>query len=955
MASFYSNGSSIRMNPSFAVPEAEMDKELSKRNPARKAAGTTSRDVTKECTTWLREKMNMPGSEVSWEMAFGTYWLPRIGILLVTVAVVLLATLAMRHFANHPWVPHFRVGLGYATCAAFLGSGAYLMKKYRNFGHLLFGAGVGLSYFVTYATHFLGFTQIFTRPEITLSLLMIVVLLWAACAHLRKSKVLAVTVALLGNLTILISTLTPGVAERLLPLGIVALSVGSAFFLLKHGWYYVAFIGMIGGYANHLVWMLRGPAPTWPMDFYLAISVLSVYLLVFALAELLSPEKLRRDTIPTWFRSLFVTCNTASYFLLGIIVLNAFDQTCNDKHIFYFVYATVLALFGLSYLRLRKEDPLFNVYLTKAVAASTLGLAVLFSGNGLTAWLAIQTLVLLISARRSGLLVTRVLAGLVACIAFANGLHVALTAQHGVYSQPEFSGALLKASLGVLIFLVCSVLYQRTDWSVRSPAFAWLKPQDRLLLWQYDLASRPSDGTGALTKPLGGLLFPYLYAGAATVLYIASARLLVSFGHFMPVYAGFALVLSVAALCLKSKPFGFCALAAMAAAALLGGAEIALNDAITLGWAVLSLAGLAICALFSETKIVGEREGLCFHQLKGAPYVLYGVTAGLAALLVLAKAQGVQAEMLLLFIAVSCAGLTSLLHPKSMAYISVGMLCVAQGHWALEVPEELTQAWRGLAYVLIALPLLGERYYSVVMKRAGLKWLGSWLIILAAPLLVLYLTKELPRPWWSSGVSLAAFAFLAHGFATKRKGAIAVSLPLGVFAAVALVPNTFSLVPTVCGYGLLIAYWITLERLCTLSGFKWSDLEQIPGALEEADGTGLNSVPPVSIFTSLTAASMAIMIYKIPFFSENLLTVSWAVGAGALLLLSVPLKQKYYRYGGLAVFLPALLRLAFYDTRELEPVLRIIAWAATGALMVVAGFFYVRTVAKMRSASNGEE
>ena len=53
-------------------------------------------------------------------------------------------------------------------------------------------------------------------------------------------------------------------------------------------------------------------------------------------------------------------------------------------------------------------------------------------------------------------------------------------------------------------------------------------------------------------------------------------------------------------------------------------------------------------------------------------------------------------------------------------------------------------------------------------------------------------------------------------------------------------------------------------------------------------------------------------------------------------------RQIYYRYAGLAVFVPALVRLFFRDTRELEGGNRVAARIGLGVVLLAAVLGYVR-------------
>ena len=98
--------------------------------------------------------------DMSWEMALGTYWLPRFGALAVSVVIVFLLTLALQR-----WGPPIRVGLGYLVSVTFLVAGWRFDRKYPGYARVLFAAGFALTYFVTFATYYVPFARLFDRPS----------------------------------------------------------------------------------------------------------------------------------------------------------------------------------------------------------------------------------------------------------------------------------------------------------------------------------------------------------------------------------------------------------------------------------------------------------------------------------------------------------------------------------------------------------------------------------------------------------------------------------------------------------------------------------------------------------------------------------------------------------------------------------------------------------------------
>ena len=322
---------------------------------------------------------------------------------------------------------------------------------FSEYARILMAGGLALVYFVTFATYYIPFTRVFHSPAPTFVLLTLVVAVWFLLAQLRGSRLVAAGMTVLGHLTIFLSTVTLHTPSRMAPLGLILLGVVSALFLVRNRWYHVAALGMAGSYFNYALWLMKTPGTGQMRDFFAVMGLLAIYFLTFAGAEALAPEGLRRRALSPRFRNLYVSCNSAAAFSLGVLLMRHYPFTRGHTYLFYFGFAAILFGLGQYYLRRLKNDQVYNIYFVKACAALTLGLAVYFDGAVLTLALAVQSVTLLASARRSGLVVTRALSLSVTALALF----------HGFFSA---AGAPIAYSAGRL--------HQRLDSRVSYPGFA---------------------------------------------------------------------------------------------------------------------------------------------------------------------------------------------------------------------------------------------------------------------------------------------------------------------------------------------------------------------------------------------------------------------------------------------------------------------------------------------------
>src|SRR6218665_3521407 len=100
------------------------------------------------------------------EAHLGTYWLSRAGI----VALILgFAFLIIYHFGDLGVLA--RVGAGYLLSAGLAALGLWLSRRHELFGRIVFGGGLALAYFVTYALHFVPAVRVIDSEVLALLLL----------------------------------------------------------------------------------------------------------------------------------------------------------------------------------------------------------------------------------------------------------------------------------------------------------------------------------------------------------------------------------------------------------------------------------------------------------------------------------------------------------------------------------------------------------------------------------------------------------------------------------------------------------------------------------------------------------------------------------------------------------------------------------------------------------------
>ncbi|MEO5802077.1 MAG: DUF2339 domain-containing protein, partial [Verrucomicrobiota bacterium] len=192
-------------------------------------------------------------SKGSFEMRLGTYWLVRVGIVLLLTGMVFFARYAYQNYFGQLG-PLGKVILMYIGSGLLLGAGFFLQRKegkesLRNYGQVLFAGGLALVYFTTYAAHHIANLRVIPNPVLDGALL----LAWTAyivwIADRKKSEVLALFAIGLAYYTSIITTI--GLFTLYSNL---VLTVAAVFFLLRNRWTRLSFTSLIATYVAFVFW-----------------------------------------------------------------------------------------------------------------------------------------------------------------------------------------------------------------------------------------------------------------------------------------------------------------------------------------------------------------------------------------------------------------------------------------------------------------------------------------------------------------------------------------------------------------------------------------------------------------------------------------------------------------------------------------------------------------------------
>lgn len=993
-----------------------------------------------------------PPPDMNFEMALGTWWLPRIGIAILSLGVVYLVTLAAQWLSSSWIMPYLRIGGGYAVCAVLLIAARRLEATSKGYARVLASGGFALSYFVTFAAHFVSRPPVIASQTLTGLLLFAVVLTWGGIAQRRQSRLLALGVTLLGHFTIFLSLKAADTAQLFSLPALFLFSLGSAFFLVKNRWYSVGAAGMVCTYLNLAVLLDNQVFVSHSLGTLPAVIVIGGLYLIYALAELLAPESLRRRDIPLSLRSAFVTANTVAALGLVLLLWNSAGMAALPP--IYTLYATagvVVLVIARVYLHLRAGDPLYNIYQIKGLSLLTLALAHYLESDQLAVALAVEALVLLLNAAATGFIVSRV-----GAIGVAGLSTVCL---YAVLMDPNAANP--DRAMWIVFFLLhaAGVIYLKTDWRTRSLQADAVPVWSRTLLKQCDLLDTPPDNGPfvlrigdqglraawplvfsllasvgwmvwvALHKPaldqwhlvelkmLAGLL-PLAVAGVALrawnltlpliglatwlhVMYLSAPTehrwqtthgqslawiALIFFGlselsrlsrrwapelwsrllwrprgtahafaalgllalmmcvdHFYGRSSSMA-VIAALGLCFAiytatfNAVFWQCVVVLQAYAAI---GHFAVSGDKTSPWFAgdaLGIAAMAAVVVISQTKFFDGRSGLV--RLRQFPIAVW-----LALWLWLALDD--EADFLSTpwfhyaypALALLGLGLMRVLNPQIMglwALISVAgggiMMVVGEqylrdGHWALS------------KILLVVLGIATGRAIAAHPRWPKLR-LHDVSVVVAYGIALVLLQEKISVPWNVTASFLATALFLAYAarerlYITAFVGVIGALLATYWTSVGEVALHSHSILGPIATTGAAMLFWALCEW-----GLRRSALRVEAGDLRERAQLG------ASVSAMAACGLLLLTLYQIDLLANFYLTIAWTMAAVAMMIVGALSGQAFYRYGGLATFALVVGRAAVWDTRNLEPVVRVISMMLLGAVLLMVAYGYIRARGK---------
>jgi len=328
---------------------------------------STPRDFTKE-----------GGSNESFEVQLGTKWFSRIGITALVIGVALFLMYLLPSFNALG-----KISLGILSAAALMGGGFYLEKKYQLYGQILFGGGVALMYFTTYASFYFVSSKVIDSQELCLAMLVIISSLYLVYSLRYKSQTMTGIALLLVYLTTNLGTL--GDLSLIMLTGVLTIAIGIAAW---KKWNFLFFASLFASYLTFARWIfMNGSAVSLEYGaFVFAVSIITFCYLLYVLGTyfIYKDDNKGKNIEPV----VFILINTFLYFSQ---VLGLYYMLYDDKKGFIWlafaifnVLLAVVSRFGA------KMTYSARAYLAVATLSLLIFIPICFTGYGAyIAWLAL--------------------------------------------------------------------------------------------------------------------------------------------------------------------------------------------------------------------------------------------------------------------------------------------------------------------------------------------------------------------------------------------------------------------------------------------------------------------------------------------------------------------------------------------------------------------------------------
>ena len=847
-------------------------------------------------------------------MRVGTYWLVRIGIVVMLTTLVFFGSYAYQNYIGKIGAGG-KVALLYLASGVLLGFGAWFQRRtskesLRDFAQVLLAGGMAAVYFTTYAAHYFPNLRVIESKSLDGVLLLAWAAVMAWTAERKKSEVFAMFAV---GLAFYSSAITH-VGYFTLYSNLV-LAAAALFFLVRNQWAKLSFGTLIATYASYGFWRFfsnegwRWAGSAANADLWTGVGFLVAYWLVFTAAVFLS----RHKEFAGVNRASFITLNNAAFYVMFLLTM--FQVQSGGFWKFNLITgAVLLGAAALAKMRLRDEPLAANTYLTHGLLLVTVGIIAKFNHDHSTLALALclESVVLWMTGTMRKNIIMRT----GACVSAAMAT---LWAFDGI-ERDSTSGAWLGAGVGGL--LAFNAFWAHWREQRNTPRLMRVSPTYfsalALFVWTFAI----SQNVAKADKPAA-------YAICVLVL-VASVHLL-----------------RLRELSLLGQ-----LLLPMAAFHFMGNQAHGLEEPEP-AWVFACVAGVALALVHwwqKQSVVESPRELRVAGQFVSA-LILVGVTTSWLN----PKLDATQWVLMNSVLVLALTAYGAVMRNWVLSLVAQLFAVIAVVNFLLHAGNELSLLWLpALAplAVLTLLSLAGRRWADARSSGLGemsaqtethgrdarattiVRQMAVWYGRVAMALLV----------WWTFAyveTSELVWSFTALGVAAFAIAGWRKSREFLVFATVL----------NLCALSSLVLHLMSgtaIEWLNFVAVFVWMIEQQIARRRAER-----YPVPALAHTLAMIGAGVALWWLTSAWVRQDFdtlyLTAGWSVFAFAVLGAGILLRERIYRWLGLVVLGCALGRVMIFDVWQIEKeIYRILSFAAVGAVLLVISFIYNKYQERLR-------
>ena len=842
-----------------------------------------------------------PAKPDSFEMRLGTYWLVRLGIVAMLTALVFFGSYAYQNYIGKIGAGG-KVALLYLASGALLGFGAWFQRRaskesLRDFAQVLLAGGMAAVYFTTYAAHHFPNLQVIASEILDGVLL----LAWAGVmtwtADRKKSEVFAMFAL---GLAFYSSAITH-VGYFTLYSNLV-LAAAALFFLVRNRWAKLSSASLVATYASYGFWRFyvneswQWAGPDANADLWTGVGFLAAYWAVFTAAVFLS----RHKEFAGVNRATFITLNNAAFYVLFLLTM----WQVNSGGFWRFNVITGLVLLGaaaFAKIRLRDEPLAANTYLTQGLLLVTVGIIAKFSDDHSTLALALglESVVLWMTGTMRKNLIMRTSA----CVSAALATLVALDA----IERNDMSGAWLGAGVGAL--LVFNAFWAHFREQRNTPKLMRVSPTYfsalALLVWVVAI----SQNVSAVNRPTAYALGALVLVASVYVTRLRELSLLAQL--LVPLAAFYFMANQARPSAGESQPWwGFACVA---------GVALALVHWWQKQTVVESPRGLRIVGQFVPALIL---VGVTTSWLNPKLDLTQWVWVNSALVLAVTAYGAVMRNWMLALVAqiFGAIAVVNLLFQSGTVYLpwlpglaplaALTLLAIGGRRWADACPPELNAArW--------------VRQIAVWYGRAAMVLLIYW---------TFSFVREPELVWSFTALGVAAFALAGW---RKNQDFLVFATVLNICALACLAYQILNGTSVYWPNFVAVLVWMAEQQIAR------RQVERYP-------------VPVMAHNLAMAGAGVALWILISRWVVERgftgcfYLTASWSLFAFAIIAAGAVLRERIYRWLGLAVIGLAVGRVVIFDVWKLETIYRIVSLFVLSLVLLTLGFIYNKYQERLR-------